>query len=764
MALLVGFSGLAVGVWIAHRTPATGFELSIYRATPTAFWVAVTVAVLAALPVLLLERAGASRRLGHLLAGLAIASVLALPLVRNYHFFGAGDSLSHLGFARAIDAGQLAAERFLYPGVHTTALLFEDLTGVALPRAFEFVVLLFFVVYLVFVPLCVRLLSERPRALAIGTVAGLLVLPLNNVSVHPMVHPSSQAILFTPFVLFLVLQHVADTPDITGLSGAAGAEWSGEGRALTDGGAATRLPRIGASGLLVLAAAATILFHPQQALNLLIVMIAFTALQLWARRREIGWLSSDRSLALQTAVLAGLWIAWSARHERVGSSIGGVLSGLLGGAAPGDQVAQRSGSLAQVGGSVSELFLKLFLVSAVFVVLALLMVVVVLRHWDAPSSPRLARRRYLVAALVPVGGVFAVFFVASVTTQYFRYIGFGMVLVTILGAIALDEGTARLGAALPSGTGRVLLTIGLVAAVGLQVPAMFDSPYIYQSNSQVPEMRLSGYGTAFEERAPAVPFTGIRGGSDRYVEEHYLPTSETARTFPGKGAVIPPPVFNTNASTYYDGQRYLAVTRADFSREVRLYDGFRYSAAGFRALETEPGIDRVQSNGGFRLYVLPGEDPEPLAAVDDPGATDGSASGTPTINWSVGPDGELSTPTPRPTATPTPDPLEGLNRTTTPTLPTGTSTPTGTTSTRTPTATVTATTTSPTSTPATATAPPSTATTPTSTTPTSSTSPTPPTSASATPTPGTTTGTNTTASATPTPTPAAGSVLTSPPI
>lgn len=620
-SLFLGFIALTAGIWAAHRTPATGYELSIYAATPTLFWIGVAVALLIAIPVVLFAGSRPFGRLGYPLAYLAVVSVLALPLLRNYHFFGAGDSLSHLGYARAIESGQLGLGEFLYPGVHTTGLLFEDLTGVPLTRSFGFVVLLFFIVYLVFVPLCVWMVSGRQETLAVGAVGGLLVLPLNNVSVHPIVHPSSQAILFTPFALFLILRYAADGNDdalgATVTTESVDGDEGGTGTMIADGGWSFPLRWTGIGVLLALATIALVLLHPQQALNVLVVLAVLTAIQLLARRLGDGTLAGDRLLAVQTGILAVAWGVWSAGHERIGASIGGVISGLTSGAAPADQVGQRSGSLAELGGSLPELFAKLFLVSAVFTLFAGVVALAIVRSWNRSTPPRFARRRYLVAALLPVGVLFTVFFVASVTTQYFRYLGFGMVLVTVLGAVALDEGTDWLETKLPDGFARSALVAVLIVAMGLQLAAAFNSPYIFQDNAQVTEMTITGYETAFDGRDPAVAFVGIRGGPDRFVDAYYLPTSETAATFPGNGVVVPPAVFNTNVSTHYDSDRYLPVTTGDRLREVRLYNGFRYSTAGFRSVETARGINRVQSTGEFTLYVLPGEDPEPLATRSD---------------------------------------------------------------------------------------------------------------------------------------------------
>jgi hypothetical protein len=35
-------------------------------------------------------------------------------------------------------------------------------------------------------------------------------------------------------------------------------------------------------------------------------------------------------------------------------------------------------------------------------------------------------------------------------------------------------------------------------------------------------------------------------------------------------------------------------------------DGFRFAAPGFRSLDSTPGIDRVQANGGLQMYLING--------------------------------------------------------------------------------------------------------------------------------------------------------------
>lgn len=609
LGLAAGFLALAAAVLVAHRAPATGYELSVYRATPTGFWAGLAAAVAASLVVTF--HPGVGRRLRTVGAGLAAGSGLALaalPVVRGYHYVGAGDALSHLGWMRDLAAGTFEPTGFLYPAVHLLALFVRATTGVGLPLAVQYVTLAFVAAYLVFVPLLVRAVAGTERALAVGALAALLLLPVNRVSVHLFAHPTTQAVLFVPFALYLVVLYLTRRSSRAGLS-----------------------PVLSAPGtLLAVCSAALVLVHPQTALNVALVYAGVVAVQWVARRYRPGPGSADptvahRSLALQTTVLALAFAAWAPRNDRVQSSFAGVLDNLLAGASPANEVAQRAGSLSVVGGSIGELFVNLFGPSVVFALLAGgLMLAGLTGRLDSARPTRNAFVRYLTAGFVPVFGAFLVFFASSVTTQHFRYAGFIMVLVTVLGAVALDDGSRWLAGRLRRRRSPWLAGVGVRAATAVLLAALvplaaltaFASPFVFQPTGDVAESQLVGYGNAFEHREAGVPFAGVRSGPERYVHATYgtetvtrvapAPPGEPADVAGLEGAV-PEAVFAAgNLTEFYGGDRYVPVSDRDVRREVDLYGGFRFPASGLRALDATPGIDRVRSNGGFRLYRVAG--------------------------------------------------------------------------------------------------------------------------------------------------------------
>lgn len=583
--LAVGFLALAIGVAAAYRAPATGSELSIYAATPVEYWAGFGAAGLLSLLVAFARPPRVAERLALLLGGLSAVSFVGLPLIRGYHFYGAGDQLTHLGWMRMFAEGSLSPLELLYPGLHSVSLFIASTFGVPDTHAMQLAVVVYMGVYFLFVPLCVSAISDRPGALAIGSFAGFMLLSVNNVGVFMMAYPTTQAFAVVPVVLYLSLRFLARPSDEAG-SGYLTAE----------------------GVLLAGATSALVLVHPQQALNVAAMFTAIALIQFIARRwDEDSWVAGHRSFLGQALVALAAFGLWSANHERVGVVAEAFSESLLSGADPGDEIAQRAGSLEAIGGGVVDAFARMFVAPTLFCLLTAILVLVVLRaRSDERSLDLTAAVRYLAFGTVPVVVAFVLFYAASLTLQPFRYLGFMLIVVTILGAVALsDLVLPKLG--WPSPSVRAVAGAVLAVLVAVQLAAVHPSPLIYKSSAGVTEAEMVGYENAFEQRHPEGSFTGVRTGPNRYVDAVYGPYSEEATTFPGKRVAVPPAVWGTNLTEFYPDDRYLPVTRSTERREADLWGGLRYSEEGFRQLETNASVQRVQANGEFTLYYVPAE-------------------------------------------------------------------------------------------------------------------------------------------------------------
>lgn len=665
LTLSIGFFALAGAVLAAYRSPANGYELSIYQATPAAFWIGLTIVALVMLGVAVYGDRLLSLAL--LLGGGGAAAFAGLPLIRSYYFYGRMDSLIHLGWTRAIDAGGLLPSDLIYPGGHMVSLVLAKAAGVQITRAMQLVVFLFVLAFLLFIPLCVWMLVPDRRALALGAFSGFMFLPINNVSTHFHFHTYSLTTLFVPFVLYLLFKHLLGTriPLAADRRRSDGGTWPASRRRREQAIGFGFLPfdTSATSYLLPIATTALVLFHPQVALNVLIIFGTIAVVQVGYRRlRPDARISGYRIVYVQAAFLLLFFVAWNSTHgtmlmrtfDQLTNSVVGFL---VGSADAAQNVQSQGGSADSIGVSIWELFVKLFAVEFAYVVLASGLVLAKVTGRLGSLDDAVDRRPsgdpdagsgvisllfYSGLALIPF---FGLHFVGQVSTYFFRHLGFSMVLVTILGAVALyyllfcvgsadgrqkivsgrrRPASSRLLGRISGGlralgrSGRPLVVVVAVLVLALSLATVYPSPTIYLPGQHTPEAEMSGYEATFASQATGTPvwFTGVREGPSRYEAALYgaesAPWERQVRPEPRSSGHVPEAAMLDGLSAHYrdhpepDVRRdqYLAVSTADREREVTAYRELRYSAESFEAIDAQPGVGRIRDNGEFTLYYV----------------------------------------------------------------------------------------------------------------------------------------------------------------
>lgn len=617
-----GFAALAVALVVAYENPATGYELSVYDGTPLGFWLGFAVALVVSVFAALLTRDGTHRGLALALGGCSITAFAALPVVRGYFLYGSGDSLTHVGWIREMALGHLEPLDLIYPGIHTMTVFTSRLAGYRLERAATLVVVVFVVVYLVFVALSMRSLTSSGLGRAVGVLSAFLLLPINVFVTKLAIHSISQATFFFALVLFLFTRYV------------------------TSGDDGERFTNVGV--LLALSTVAVLLFHPQQAAVVILLFGTVSAVQFVDRRRsEAGQVARYRPMYAQTLFLAVAFVLWAALHSDLAGQISGIASTItefvLGSnEEAASEVAQRGTSLAAIGSGLEEIFLKLFLVSAIYSLLAgLVMLASVLPWVDDADGDTGAIRRYLSFGFVVLSPFAILHFVGGLSKFYFRYHASLMLVVTLLGALGLyylagyrlspsggsgglidrvvprarEEEDAR-----PVGDARrVAVAVALVALLALSLVTVFPSGFIYQTSLHATEMQFEGYETAFAHQDPAVEMSGVSVPHWRY--RHAI-LGTTGRAW--GPTYTPRGTFDHDLTGYLlnasraDGAHYLVVTTYDRRAEIDIYDSLRFSEADFRALRAAPHVNRVQSNGEVRLYYAVDERASAAAASTEP--------------------------------------------------------------------------------------------------------------------------------------------------
>jgi hypothetical protein len=597
LGLTCGYVLLAVAAVQAHLSPTSGYELSIYSATPATYWAAIVCSLFVAV-VVAFAATGVTRGASLVLAVASMYSVATLPLARGYYFYGTADAMTHLGWAKDLLTGRLPVLELYYPGLHSTTLLTSVLSSVSLRYAMLVVVSLFFLAFVAFTFLAVRTLSTSTLDRTLAVFAALLTLPITHLTTHyPNPHPISDAIMLIPLGIYLIARYVTRR-DGTGV-----------------------VTRFGV--LFAVYSVATVSYHSMQALHMLVLLGGILGVQLYFRlrsnvfenaRASLSRITTHRPMYVQTAFLGALFLVWNLNRQRTRNAVEGFttefISLLTGTGEPATYVQSRNQSLSVIGGDLVELFAKMFLPSALFcAVVGLLMIGVFLGRLDDEDSDADTLVEYLCFALAGLL-VFDVvlLFAGTASDLFFRTLGAVLAVVTVLAVLAVPRLAGWLTTAtdvsLPSPSVR---KVGGMVMVGLlltaSVPVVYASPYILQTNGQVTEQEFSGHEIVFEHEAPDTEVAAVRSGPVRFYDAIYGVEEHTERTFRmGQNGVPFKSLDSLQAAFATD--HYVTISDSDRQREAGLFRGLRYEAAGFDALDWQPDVHRVTSNGEFRSYLV----------------------------------------------------------------------------------------------------------------------------------------------------------------
>ncbi|ELY87904.1 hypothetical protein C483_16393 [Natrialba hulunbeirensis JCM 10989] len=580
-----GFLALAVGLVIARANPATGYEPSIFAGTPTATWIGFAIALAIAVVLALVCR-GRQQGVAIALGATTVTAIVSLPLIRDYRFSGMGDALTHLGWTRDIVDGGLQPHELFYPGVHSIATVIHFLAGIPIERALLLSVVILFIPFLVFVPLVVRDMTGNGLAVGVAAIVSWMVLPINNIATHMGVHTNSNALFLVPVVIFAFVAYLHRRSTIEQLPF----------------GLSPFSLLIYFSGIVLL------LVHPQQMINVVVLVGTVAGLQYLARwRYEDHPVVEHPTTYTHAVVLGAIFTLWAVTNERFQSAVSGLVYGMfsadIGG---GETVDQRGGSLTEIGGSLGEMFVLLFLDAAVIGLAAGLFVLVMWLGWTTTDRDTSTLVTYFALALVPLGGIFLVYFVGT-PTMAFRQVGFIYVLLTILGAIAIAHAIGGLSRYITMPGSNAIAAVALGACLVLGLMTVYASPIIYNPGQHVTDQKFSGYETAFDHGAEDRPHVGL--GYDPFRYDHGLYGLERDAPLSGAGTAsgeVDPELWEAGNYTgaYNDLDYYFIVTEYDVTREVDVYQELHYSEAALEDASQQPGVNKVISNSEFEMYAV----------------------------------------------------------------------------------------------------------------------------------------------------------------
>lgn len=590
--LIIGYSALAVAIVSAYMNPARFYELSIYQQTPSIFWVGISIGLTTSVILTYVSITPQGRAIALNLAALSMTIVVLLPVLRNYYYIGEGDALGHLGTALDLKVGVESVIEGLYPASHTLSVVIHYITGIEIRNGLMMLLAILFIAFILFIPLTIRLFSNDKWVVSIAVFSSLFLLPINHftTTMHP--HTTSYTIHLVPLLiyLFLVLLSTSNRSYVI---------------------------------LLLVSMSAVILFHPQQAANIIILFGTIAILQLIIETVSSRSISSTTGRNIYSHIVSMMvvfWL-WTEGLEKVSANIQRPLASFLARQEEeiGGDAQAAIPSLEIAGGSVEEIFIKMFLIGFIYCVLSSVLMTASLTELIEESSNKFYKIGkdlafssplsnimiiYLTFGFVAITGMFLFYILGNHSIQYFRHHSFMMVIITVIGSLSLGQLSKSI---VRKGNQKTLLTgicVLFVAFLLLSVPVVHVSPYIYQESEHVPKSQIEGYETAFEYQDEAISFAYIRSPTYRY---HTAIVGEREEiSFTEAEPATPPRHFSEQGSlrSYYEEQTYLVVTSRDRTRDRNLHEGVRYTREDYEQFDEGTGIDQIHDNGGFTLYRI----------------------------------------------------------------------------------------------------------------------------------------------------------------
>ena len=585
LLLALGFAALTVAILVAWNAPAMRYELSIYRATPLAVWIGVGFAFLVSVVVCVLDPRDRACGYGLFLGGFSTIVVVSLPALRHYRYYGATDAMTHLGWAEEVRTGALIPTELLYPGGHVLSSIVAEVFGVSTMRAVLLVTAGLVALYVLFIPLTARAIVPDGAVVAIAAFGGFFLLHINNVSTGLTFHAYSFALAGFPVVLFVLVKNVVSSVSVDEES---------------------RRP-VSWHVVIVLAGMLTLFLHPQVMLNVVLLLGSFVGVHFFARRfLTDNPLAQHRPGYWAFIVLSVIWFAWTIQHWQLQAAaenlFTSVYNTIMGEESPGQAAIDTGVSAEAIGASLTELFIKLFTVSLVYSIAALLAVI------GAIVAVRRARRHsahsvvtYFGCSGLVLGPFFALHWLGDISVYFFRHLGFAMVLATIIGAIGIQVVVERLGERRMQPAFTTVAIMLAVLALTLSMLIVFPSPYIYSPSGHITDQETAGYQTAFATAEDEIRWSGIRTGPHRFHDG--LIMEDTPGRLGGASAYEADDLHGLLAGNH-DEDLYLPISERDYQREVDAYKELRFRTGDLQALSTSPTTNKVHTNGGFDLFFI----------------------------------------------------------------------------------------------------------------------------------------------------------------
>ena len=205
---LIGFIFInIILLFYVFTQQASAYEINIYGSYPFYFLIFPILAVLSGILIIIRESFSKNVTnwwiIGLIIIIITNLLILALPLVRDYAFYGRSDALTHLGYVLDIINNNRVGLDNYYPISHIFAVLLFYITGINVKVSMMFMSLIYYILFMSSLLLLAKVLAKnRGELLLITAFSAVLMFSYYGI----IFFPNYFSLVFIPLVLFLFLK------------------------------------------------------------------------------------------------------------------------------------------------------------------------------------------------------------------------------------------------------------------------------------------------------------------------------------------------------------------------------------------------------------------------------------------------------------------------------------------------------------------------------------------------------------------------------
>ena len=558
----VSFIFVILNLIFIHKTPASGYELSIYSSTPFIVWVFLIGSFCGGFYIMVSQAFDKNERSKFWVIGLLLIIinnflVLSLHGLRDYYLYSGSDHITHLNYASQIKSTGVLDHSNFYPIVHIYVAEFSSILNVQLIDIGIYLPPIFSILYMIWIyALAKKCLHDRGGILLATASSSILFFN----SLHIQTYPHSLSVLFMPIILIFYLKY----------------------------------ENIRYRLLFIIIAVLYQFFYPLSSIMILMFIISAEFTKLVFRGGIKNIFNNLNKISMgPILIMVVTFITWIASFALFGSQIRNIISATKEPMA-NQHIQQATQALYNIKGiEFIELFFKMYGDSLVLILLAIFAIIIIIsQHKNIREELLLITVIFSISLPLQI-----VFFIGTKTQTLGRLLNLNYMMI----AAAPLVGFALYYIAKNRRMNVLFITLIFVLLASIGIFGVYQSPWIFQPSWQVTKMDTMGVEWADIHRNTEMPFSSMG-----------IPPS-----LKKPGGFISPEHFNYTShrklSDSFIEETYLYITeRSKLANNNLITSKYRmiqsiqwgFDTSDFYRLNNDSSVHNIYVNGEFDTYLI----------------------------------------------------------------------------------------------------------------------------------------------------------------